>query len=217
MTVTTAKRQPLIGVMCCNRVVAGRPSQTVANRFLEPLARISGASVLVVPAIPGALEAMTATRVLDGLLLTGSCSNVSPSRYGSEADDDHPDHDRDETVARIAGAMIEAGRPVMGICRGMQEINVLFGGTLDPHVGHGFAHHADVSDEGCVDALFRHGHDIEIVPHGRLDRIFGARRGSVNSVHHQGVGRMEPDSPWRHALPMDWLRPSMPARTRPMS
>ncbi len=190
MTATTAPRQPLIGVMCCNRVVSGRPSQTVANRFVEPLSRISGASVMIVPAIPGALDAMVAARVLDGLLLTGSCSNVSPARYGSDADDDHPDLDRDETVVRIAGAMIDAGRPVFGICRGMQEINVLFGGTLDPHVGHAFVHHAPVHDEGPLDALFAHGHDIEIVAGGRLDRLFGARRGTVNSVHRQGVGRL---------------------------
>jgi len=190
MTATTAPRQPLIGVMCCNRIVAGRASQTVANRFLEPLARISGASVMVVPAIPGALDPAVAVRVLDGLLLTGSCSNVSPMRYGSAADDVHPDHDRDETVARIAGALIDAGRPILGICRGMQEINVLFGGTLDPHADHGFAHHAPVQEEDCVETLFSHGHDIEIVPHGRLDRLFGARRGSVNSVHHQGVARL---------------------------
>ncbi len=122
MTATTAPRQPLIGVMCCNRIVDGRPSQTVASRFLEPLARISGLSVVIVPAIPDAMDAAVATRVLDGLLLTGSCSNVSPTRYGSNADEIHPDHDRDETVARIAGAMIDAGRPVLGICRGMQEV-----------------------------------------------------------------------------------------------
>lgn len=190
MSATTAPRQPLIGVMCCNRVVAGRASQTVANRFVAPLSRISRASVMIVPAIPGALDAAVAAHVLDGLLLTGSCSNVSPARYGSDEADNHPDLDRDETVARIAGAMIDAGRPVFGICRGMQEINVLFGGTLDPHVGHGFAHHAPVHDETAIDALFSHGHEIEIVAGGRLDRLFGARRGTVNSVHHQGVHRL---------------------------
>jgi len=190
MTATSAPRQPLIGVMCCNRIVDGRASQIVANRFLEPLSRISQASVMVVPAIPGALDPSVAVRVLDGLLLTGSCSNVSPSRYGSDAQDVRPDHDRDETVARIAGAMIEAGRPVLGICRGMQELNVLFGGTLDQHADHGLAHHAAVDEDACVESLFSHGHAIEISAGGALDRLFGARRGSVNSVHHQGVSRL---------------------------
>jgi len=182
--------RPLIGVMCCNREIDGRASQAVANRFLTPLSAISQASVLIVPAIPGALDAAMAACVLDGLLLTGSCSNVSPARYGSEADDVRPDHDRDETVMRIAGAMIEAGRPVLGICRGMQEINVLFGGTLDPDVGHEVAHHAPVAQDGCVATLFEHGHGIEIVPGGVLHGLFGARRGTVNSVHHQGVARL---------------------------
>jgi putative glutamine amidotransferase len=189
-TAMTGTRQPLIGVMCCNRTVDGRPSQAVSNRFLAPLASMARASALIVPAIPGMMDPALAAATLDGLMLTGSCSNVAPARYGSDAEEDHPDHDRDETASRLAGAMIEAGRPVFGICRGMQELNVLFGGSLDTHVGHRLAHHARLPDDGSVEALFENGHEIDVVAGGRLEGMLGIRRGTVNSVHRQGVARL---------------------------
>ena len=122
-------RKPIVGVMCCNEV-AGRPIQAVATRFIRPLADLSGASVLLVPAVADAIDVASLAGTLDGLLLTGSRSHVEPARYGGDESVEAIDAERDEVALRLAGAMIEAGRPVFGICRGMQEINVLFGGTL---------------------------------------------------------------------------------------
>lgn len=71
--------RPIVGIMCCNEFVE-RPVQTVATRFIKPLARLCGVSPLLVPAVAdgGDLEALV--NVLDGLLLTGSRSNVEPQR-----------------------------------------------------------------------------------------------------------------------------------------
>lgn len=177
---------PLIGVLCCNEVV-DRPIQSVATRFIQPLAEISGATVVLVPAVASAFDAGSLARRLDGLLLTGSRSNVAARRYGDAGLDEDPlDEERDEVAFALAGRMIDAGRPVFGICRGLQELNVLFGGTLTRDLA---AHHREGPDLPFAE-LFEHDHDVELTPGGLLAGITGARRIRVNSVHRQGIGRL---------------------------
>ncbi|MEH3036908.1 MAG: gamma-glutamyl-gamma-aminobutyrate hydrolase family protein [Sphingomonas adhaesiva] len=179
-------RRPVIGVLCCNEV-AQRPIQSVATRFVAPLARWSGATVLLVPAVIETSDAAALTAVLDGVLLTGSRSNVAPARYGSDAAEAALDPARDEVALALAGAMIEAGKPVFGICRGLQEINVLFGGTLSRccpgHLNGGWQHQE-------YEALFDHRHEVRLSDGGVLARATGARRLTVNSVHEQAVDRL---------------------------
>lgn len=174
--------KPLIGVLCCNEV-AERPIQAVASRFIEPLSRISGATVLLVPALADALDAGALAGRLDGLLLTGSRSNVAGARYGCPGDDARTDLQRDEVALALSGAMIENGRPVFGICRGLQELNVLFGGTLTCASGHQRA-------EGPFEALFEHEHDVMLEADGLLAVSTGLRRLTVNSVHEQGIDKL---------------------------
>lgn len=177
---------PLIGVLCCNEV-ADRPIQAVATRFIRPLAEISRATVLLVPAVAGTFDAASLAARLDGLLLTGSRSNIAPRRYGDEGVAMGPlDEARDEVAIALAGRMIDAGRPVFGICRGLQELNVLFGGTL---TGDLVAHHRE-GDHLPYDALFDHHHEVDLRPEGLIAGITGSRRIRVNSVHRQGIGRL---------------------------
>jgi putative glutamine amidotransferase len=187
--VGNSRHKPLIGVLCCNEI-ADRPIQAVATRFIEPLVRYSGVTVVLVPAVPDALDILPLVDRLDGLLLTGSRSNVDPARYGgSPAPADDPgDPRRDEVALTLAGRMIEAGRPVFGICRGLQELNVLFGGTLatqDPA-----DHHRAVEGETAYAELFEHRHDVDLAPGGVLAATTAERRLTVNSVHRQGVDRL---------------------------
>ncbi|MCU6455146.1 gamma-glutamyl-gamma-aminobutyrate hydrolase family protein [Sphingomonas sp. A2-49] len=182
-------RRPVIGVLCCNEV-ADRPVQVVASRFVEPLTRLAGATVLLVPAMPDTADVATLAAILDGLLLTGSRSHVAPWRYGGAPlpSGQVVDEPRDEVALALAGRMIEAGKPVFGICRGLQEINVLFGGSLCA-AAHAERHHRGAW-EGDYDALFHHGHDVELSACGRLADATGARRMRVNSVHQQGIDRL---------------------------
>lgn len=177
-----APRKPLIGVLCCNEV-AERPIQAVASRFIDPLSHISNATVLLVPALPDALDARALAGRLDGLLLTGSRSNVARARYGCGEKDDRVDLQRDEVALALSAAMIERGRPVFGICRGLQELNVLFGGSLAGTHGH-------QRPDGSFEALFEHEHDVTLDPAGLLAASTGAERLTVNSVHEQGIDRL---------------------------
>lgn len=182
-----APSRPVIGVLCCNELL-DRPIQSVASRFVEPLSRISGATVLLVPALPEALDALALVERLDGLLLTGSRSNVAPARYGSDQAGDALDERRDTVALRLAERMIEAGRPVFGICRGLQELNVLFGGSLSSELAGGMHHRQD--PDLPFDSLFDHEHEVTLDGEGVLASATGARRISVNSVHRQGIDRL---------------------------
>lgn len=183
-----ARERPLLGVLCSNRSLDGRAAQAVASRFIQPLVEMGDVSVLLVPAIPDAVDAGRFADLLDGLLLTGACSNLAASRYGGAGREEQGDEGRDEVALRLAGRMIEAGRPVFGICRGLQELNVLFGGSLAPDVGLA-GHHRDGETLELAE-LFDHHHDIEILAGGILDRAIGRGRHRVNSVHHQGIDRL---------------------------
>jgi putative glutamine amidotransferase len=177
--------KPVIGIVCCNEY-AGRPIQAVASRFIDPLATLSEAIVLLVPALSDNFEARSVAWRLDGLLLTGSRSHVAPRRYGGTgAVSGAVDEQRDEVALSLAACMIERGRPVFGICRGMQELNVLFGGTLSDLSGH----HAGKSEDD-LEALFGHRHDVDLMRGGRLADLAGRARISVNSVHQQGIERV---------------------------
>lgn len=180
--------KPVIGVLCCNEI-ADRPIQAVATRFVEPLVRYAGATVLLVPAVADAMDTRALAARLDGLLLTGSRSNVAGARYGkADATDDALDLDRDTVALELAGRMIEAGRPVFGICRGLQELNVLFGGTLTESLEDG--HHRSTDDETAYETLFDHVHDVTLRPGGLLANATARQSLSVTSVHRQGVARL---------------------------
>lgn len=181
------ERKPLIGVLCCNEV-AERPIQAVASRFIEPLARIAGAAVLLVPALVDSLDACAIADRFNGLLLTGSRSNVAPHLYGGgPTPTSRVDEERDTVALVLAETMIESGKPVFGICRGFQELNVLFGGSLrDLEQG---THHDGGLETAPFHQLFDHGHHVDLTHDGKLAR--GAEtRIAVNSVHEQGICRL---------------------------
>ncbi|HJO64822.1 MAG TPA: gamma-glutamyl-gamma-aminobutyrate hydrolase family protein [Sphingomonas sanguinis] len=185
----TGGRKPIIGLMCGNEV-AKRPIQAVATRFIDPLVRLCGASVVIVPAIPEAVDTVMMADMLDGLLLTGGRSHVAPAQYGDGATlaPSASDPQRDSVALALAGRMIDRGKTVFGICRGMQEINVLFGGSLTC-LG-GLQRHHRGSWDSDYESLFDHHHAVDLMAGGVLAGRSTQRRVQVNSVHQQGVDRL---------------------------
>lgn len=182
--------RPLLGVSCCLRGDAAEPVHGVIDRYILGAA-LAGANVLLVPAI--AADWYSLAGHLDGLLLTGSPSNMAPERYGADKGDGPFDPARDGTVLGLVDAMLARGKTVFGICRGFQELNVAFGGTLR-RVGEAegdLAHHAP--DGVSLAEMFAHDHPVTPVAGGRLAAAFGDGPLSVNSVHYQGVDRLGED------------------------
>lgn len=188
--------RPVLGVMACNRRFTtgedtNEPAQAVMDRYIRAAMVHADVAALIIPALPDLMTAAEVAPRLDGILLTGSPSNVAPPRYG-DADGDGPfDPDRDEIALSMVGRMVDAGKPVFGICRGFQEINVALGGTLRRDTSASdelLRHHAP--DDATFDELFDHRHPVEIVPGGMLAAAYGPRAIEVNSVHYQGIGRL---------------------------
>ena len=187
-------KRPVIGITCCSRQQGDETAQSVINRYLEAVVRHADCAALLIPARPDLMSAEELADRIDGLFLTGSPSNVEPARYGDTAAGDGPfDAGRDAMSLAMIEAMIARGRPVFGVCRGFQELNVAFGGTLRRDMGaegRTLSHHAP----GGVpfDTMFGHMHDIALAKDGILARGLGRERLRVNSVHFQGVDRLAP-------------------------
>ena len=186
-----AQPRPVIGVMACARTVEGEVAQTVKLRYLEGVSRYADAAPVILPSFQDPANAAAIVARLDAVLLTGSSSNIDPARYASSAPAMAPtDAGRDGFSAALVHAAVAAGKPVFGICRGLQQINVAFGGTLrdmrsSPQAA---THHAP--DDADLAAMFGHAHDITVVPGSALASYTGAARLRVNSVHFQTIDRL---------------------------
>lgn len=183
----TAK--PILGITCCVREVNGEPAQTVISRYVRAVARHADVIPLLVPAIPDLLDVRQVAERLDGLLLTGSPSNIGPEHYGDGAVENGGPLDpaRDATSLPLIDLMIGRGLPVFGICRGHQELNVALGGTLQRDLSH---HHAP--ENASLKQMFGHSHEVNLVPGGLLRRALGKDRVTVNSVHYQAIDCLAP-------------------------
>lgn len=177
--------RPLVAVVCCGGVESGRRVQRVTERVIEAVAR-AGGNALLVPAMPSVVDAVQIARRCDALVLTGGPSHVSPVRYGAAPGCPTKEEAvRDEVALAVSAAMVSAGRPVLGICRGMQELAVLFGGTLRDLDDDGTHMSGDWRHPDVID----HVHDVSLTHDGLLASLCGAFRVPVSSVHRQGVDR----------------------------
>ncbi len=185
--------RPVLGIMCCNRIVGSDAAQAVMDRYVQSAMTYADAAALLIPALPDLFTAAEVAPRLDGLLLTGSPSNVEAQRYGEASDEGPFDPARDTVALAMIEAMVALGKPVFGICRGFQEINVALGGTLRRDTSTSadlIVHHAP--DGTAFDAMFEHRHPVALTPGGRLAARYGKAELSVNSVHYQGVGTLAP-------------------------
>src|SRR5690349_25088157 len=124
---------------------------------------------VIIPALGDGLEARELLADLDGILLTGSPTNVEPHRYHGPASEQGTLHDpsRDSTTLPMIPRVVEAGLPLLAICRGFQEMNVAFGGTLwqKLHEVRGYQDHRE-DLESPLDEQYGPAHGIELVEDG---------------------------------------------------
>lgn len=186
--------KPVLGFICCHRVLNnGRDVQSVLEQYLEGVAPWVDAIPLMIPSLPDLIDVEVIAKRIDGLMLTGSPSNIAPALYGEpEEDASGPfDFDRDTSAMALTDALLKSGKPVFGICRGFQELNVHFGGTLVRDLANPqrqLQHHAP--DDVSFDAMFEFGHETMLEKGKLFNRILGQEKIKTNSVHFQGVGKL---------------------------
>ena len=148
---------------------------------------------MLIPAAGNEADAHSLIERLDGILLTGSRTNIAPLHYGGQAaaKDALQDPARDATTLPLIRAAIARGIPVLAICRGMQEMNVALGGTLFQHLPAlpGRLNHAAAEPEDSVGRVAP-AHSVTLTRGGLLHRLAQGGSIEVNSLHHQGIDRL---------------------------
>jgi putative glutamine amidotransferase len=178
-----------VGIPACSRRLGGELQFATPARYSAALMGAADALPVLLPPVGEGMLAMLDR--LDGLILSGSPSNVHPTRYGMTESLTPESHDpaRDATTLPLARAALARGMPLLAICRGIQELNVALGGSLHQQV-HKVSGRYDHREEGAPDfeANFRLRHTIAVS--GQLARIVGATSIVVNSLHEQAIDRL---------------------------
>jgi putative glutamine amidotransferase len=191
------RMKALVGISCCTKQFGlfGMPNHAASDTYIRAVDQVVGAVPVLMPANGDAADIETLLTRLDGLVLTGSRSNVQPALYGGPP---HPegtpeDPSRDGVTLPLIRAAIARGVPLLAICRGFQELNVALGGTLHQRL-QDLDDRFDHSTPMHPNFRVRTGkaHSVRIVAGSWLHRIAGAREIAVNSLHNQGIDRLAP-------------------------
>jgi len=185
--------KPIIGVPADRRVYEPHPWHMVGEKYLKAIIEAADAVPLIIPVLADDLAIDELVDQVDGVMLTGSQSDIEPHHYGSEADDPDAlrDPHRDALTLPIARHALETGVPLFAICRGFQELNVVLGGTLHQKVRDvpGYHNHKENPDDP-LDIQYGPSHPVTLVEGGLLARLAGTGEVTVNSLHGQGVARL---------------------------
>jgi len=168
----------------------------VGEKNLRAVAEVAGALPLMFAGTPEITDVGALLDVVDGIVLTGARANVHPTRFNTEPDVKHEPYDipRDEVALALSEACVARGMPLFGICRGLQEMNVAFGGSLHPEIRElpGRMNHrmprlenGEIHPDPTV--IFADRHEVSLTPGGAFSKILGCEKIRVNSLHGQGI------------------------------
>jgi putative glutamine amidotransferase len=185
-------RLPLVGIPTCLRTINERAFHGVNDRYPNAIIEATTCLPVLIPAIGSKIDVCAVLDSLDGLLLTGSPTNVHPSHYGSQPLDPEIRHDpeRDATTLPLIREAVRRDLPILAICRGIQELNVALGGTLHQRVHEipGRLNHRSQKDSPA--GPYGPAHSIRLTGDGILLALVGAAEVMVNSLHSQGIARL---------------------------
>jgi putative glutamine amidotransferase len=184
------ERTPNVGVTCNLEVVKyglwTEPAAMVPLTYVRAIARAGGRPLLIAPTPADLADPGELLDMLDGVLVTGG-ADVDPATYGERS---HPateaaEADRDAFEISLVRAAAERDLPTLGVCRGMQVVNVAYGGALEQHLADRLEHDIHRGSNGAFS-----DHQVEVEPESLAAVAAGATRVAVKSYHHQGVARV---------------------------
>jgi len=189
--------RPVVGVIGNSYFIENRfLTQLVGEANLRAVTDVAGALPLVFAGDPSITDIGALLDTVDGILLTGARANVHPTHFDVEPHEAHEPYDenRDAMALELSRVCVETGKPLLGICRGMQELSVAFGGSLHPEIRDipgRMNHRMPRLENGEIhpepDVVFADRHDVALIPGGKFANIFGRETIRVNSLHGQGV------------------------------
>ena len=189
----TSTPRPAIVIPCCTRLMGDHMTHFASEKYLVTASERAGVTPFLVPALAHHVPVEEIVERFDGLLLTGSRSNVEPHHYGCEKVPDLA-HDpaRDAVTLPLIRAAVAADLPVVAICRGIQELNAALGGTLHQQVQvvPGRLDHRAPKGSTMPERYDHSAHPVTLTPGGLFERWAGAGEMVVNSLHQQGIDRL---------------------------
>ena len=188
---------PIIGVASNSFQVPGTTfsSHATGVNYIASLVKYANCFAVQIPSMGNAYNYAEFIKKLDGIMLTGGRANVEPYHYGGKPfpSDEVIDPARDTTVLNLIPACIEAGKPILGICRGLQEINVALGGTIHYRV-HLLPdkndHRMPQGLSNLTEEIFALKHAINFPNGGYFHKLINKTSCMVNSLHGQGIDRL---------------------------
>ena len=190
-------RRPVVGVIGSAHLVEGKfTAQRVGERNLRAVAEAAGALPLMFAGTPEITDIGALLDTVDGILLTGARANVHPSRFGRDEDPRHEPYDtaRDALALELIDVCVARGVPLFGICRGFQEMNVAYGGSLHPEIRDlpgRMNHRAPRLPNGefhpDAEVIYAERHQVRLTPGGVFAKLLAANSIQVNSLHGQGI------------------------------
>lgn len=183
--------RPLIGIIGNSYLINDEfEAQVMATASYESVARVAECLPVLVPANPAMADHDALLARFDGFVFPGGRPNVHPSEYGHEETEAHGafDRNRDALTLPLIRACVERGQPIMGICRGFQEVAVAFGSTLHPEIRDlpGRDNHR-MPPDGTLEEKFALRHEVTVSEGGPFAKLFGATKVMTNTLHGQGV------------------------------
>ena len=189
----TSKQKPLVLLPADVKQIGLHPFHAVGQKYILAVAQAANATPLLIPAVSDYLNIAELVANADGIVLTGSASNLHPSHFNQTVHDATlpVDHARDALTMLLIKAAIDAGVPILAICRGFQEMNVAFGGSLHQAVQEvaGLNDHRAPNEESA-ETQYAHAHTVRLVANGKLANIIGKTEIMVNSIHGQGIDKL---------------------------
>ena len=168
---------------------------SAGKRYVDAVMNYSSVIPTLVPTCIKKNDLRDFVAVLDGVLLTGGRANIEPHHFGGKnfPEDEHIDPERDRVALDLVKACVELEMPIFGICRGIQEINVAYGGTLfyRVHQESGINdHRMPQNEEALLEDIFKPRHIVNFKEGSFLKKILGQSQFSVNSLHGQGIDQL---------------------------
>ncbi|MBH0064360.1 gamma-glutamyl-gamma-aminobutyrate hydrolase family protein [Psychrobacter sp. SZ93C1] len=182
--------KPVIAIVSCHKMVDGQPAQAVYQKYIDAIQYYGGNPILLPYTAADDTNFEALMSLVDGIVLTGSYSNVAPMRYGATHVEEKQDLNRDELSFKLLAYSAESGTPLLAVCRGLQEMNVHFNGTLHPdwrEVEGFYEQHLEDKTQP-LEVQYQPVHDVLIQPEGKL-AAFG-EEWHVNSLHKQAINKV---------------------------
>lgn len=184
---------PLVGLPTDHKQIGAHPFLAVGEKYARAVVDGAEAVPVLLPTLEPALPLRQFLERVDGILLTGSVSNIEPHHYSDESsyEGNLLDPKRDATNLALIPLAMAMGVPLLAVCRGFQEVNVAFGGSLyqKVHEQSGFMDHRENPDDP-LEKQYGPAHPVALTPGGMLADIAGAESAQVNSLHGQGISRL---------------------------